>query len=62
MADMTVNLDQELSAFKERIRADGSVRVTRVGGTAEGGGGAADTAMLALIILTGIGVARSRPG
>ena len=43
MADMTVNLDKELSTFKERIKSDGSVRITRVGGTAEGGGGAADT-------------------
>jgi rhombotail lipoprotein len=52
MADMTVNLDQELSVFKERIRTDGSVRVTRVGGTDEGGGGAADTNIL--LLLTGL--------
>ena len=49
MADMTVNLDKELSAFKERIRTDGSVRVTRVGGTDEGGGGAATVGFLMLI-------------
>lgn len=51
MADMTVNLDKELSTFKERIKSDGSVRVTRVGG-AEGGGGAADTNIL--LLLTGL--------
>lgn len=49
MADMTVNLDKELSTFKERIKSDGSVRVTRAGGTGEGGGGAADTPFLALL-------------
>ena len=27
--------DQELSTFKERIKSDGSVRVTRVGGIPE---------------------------
>jgi len=52
MADMTVNLDKELSTFKERIKSDGSVRVTRVGGTGEGGGGAADTNIL--LLLTGL--------
>ncbi len=51
MADMTVNLDKELSTFKERIKTDGSVRVTRVGGTGEGGGGAAHPALLALLVL-----------
>jgi rhombotail lipoprotein len=51
MADMTVNLDKELSTFKERIKSDGSVRVTRVGGTGEGGGGAAHPALLALLVL-----------
>lgn len=52
MADMTVNLDQELSTFKERIKSDGSVRVTRVGGASDGGGGAADTNIL--LLLTGL--------
>jgi len=52
MADMTVNLDRELSVFKERIKADGSVRVTRVGGSSEGGGGAADAGFL--LLLTGL--------
>jgi rhombotail lipoprotein len=50
MADMTVNLDKELSTFKERIKSDGSVRITRVGG-AEGGGGAAHPSLLALLVL-----------
>ena len=49
MADMTVNLDKELSTFKERIKTDGSVRVTRVGGTGEGGGGATNAGFLILI-------------
>jgi rhombotail lipoprotein len=48
MADMTVNLDKELSTFKERIKSDGSVRITRVGGTS-GGGGAANAGFLMLI-------------
>jgi len=52
MADMTVNLDKELSVFKERIRADGSVRVTRVGGSSDGGGGATGTDFL--LLLTGL--------
>lgn len=52
MADMTVNLDKELSTFKERIKSDGSVRVTRVGGASDGGGGAADTNIL--LLLTGL--------
>ena len=53
MADMTVNLDKELNAFKERIRTDGSVRVTRAEGyTGGGGGGALDLAsVLALLLL-----------
>ncbi len=49
MADMTVNLDKELAVFKERIRTDGSVRVTRVGNST-GGGGAADLGFLALLV------------
>jgi rhombotail lipoprotein len=52
MADMTVNLDKELSTFKERIKSDGSVRVTRVGATEAGGGGAADANIL--LLLTGL--------
>ena len=52
MADMTVNLDKELNAFKERIRTDGSVRVTRSEGYTGGGGGALDLAsVLALLLL-----------
>ena len=49
MADMTVNLDKELSVFKERIRTDGSVRVTRMDGSEDGGGGAATVGFLMLI-------------
>lgn len=49
MADMTVNLDKELAVFKERIRTDGSVRVTRVANSS-GGGGAADLGFLALLV------------
>lgn len=48
MADMTVNLDRELSAFKERIRTDGSVRVTRAADYS-GGGGALDLVSFALL-------------
>jgi rhombotail lipoprotein len=48
MADMTANLDRELSAFKERIKSDGSVRVTRADG-GDGGGGAAGAATLAFL-------------
>ena len=50
MADMTVSLDKELAVFKERIKTDGSVKVTRAGN--EGGGGAIDPAMLLLAGLT----------
>jgi len=49
MADMTVNLDKELSVFKERIRTDGSVRVTRMDGSEDGGGGVATVGFLMLI-------------
>lgn len=48
MADMTKNLDAELARFKERIRTDGSVKVTRAAGTS-GGGGAIDAGLLALL-------------
>jgi rhombotail lipoprotein len=51
MADMTKNLDTELASFKERIRTDGSVKVTRASGYS-GGGGAFDAGLLAL--LTGL--------
>ncbi|MGH8131566.1 MAG: rhombotarget lipoprotein [Steroidobacteraceae bacterium] len=49
MADMTVNLDRELGVFKERIRTEGTVRVTHAGSTGDGGGGSADSAWLALL-------------
>ncbi len=49
MADMTVNLDKELATFRERIKTDGSVRVTRTGGAETGGGGAAGAGFLMLI-------------
>lgn len=50
MADMTVNLDKELSVFRERIKTDGSVRVTRAGGS-EGGGGVAGAGFFALLLM-----------
>jgi rhombotail lipoprotein len=61
MANMTVNLDQELDAFKERILTDQSVRVTRSAGYSGGGGGGADGfgALAALALLLGV---RRRPG
>ena len=46
MTDMTVSLDKELAVFKERIKTDRSVTVSRAGG--EGGGGAVEPAMLLL--------------
>lgn len=50
MADMTKNLDTELASFKERIRTDGSVKVTRTSGYSSGGGGGAlDAGLLALL-------------
>jgi rhombotail lipoprotein len=58
MADMTANLDKELGAFKERIRTDGSVRVTRAPGS--GGGGGADLALLALAGALLLAAARAR--
>jgi rhombotail lipoprotein len=61
MADMTVNLDKELDAFKERIRTDQSVRVTRADGTSYGGGGAGGLA--AVFALAGLAaLARRRRG
>lgn len=57
IADMTVNLDNELSVFKERIKTDQSVRVTRA--EAEGGGGAAGATTLAFLGLFAL-VARRR--
>jgi rhombotail lipoprotein len=58
MADMTVNLDKELAVFKERIRTDGSVRVTRAAGSDAGGGGVSSAAFLAL--LAGLSMFSSR--
>ena len=55
MADMTVNLDKELDAFKDRIRRDQSVRVTHSSGYSGGGGGAGGLASLAaLLVLVGM--------
>jgi glycerate kinase len=63
MADMTANLDQELSVFKERIRTDGSVKVTRVADSGGGGGGGEHP--LALLLLAALALSarppRSRP-
>jgi rhombotail lipoprotein len=52
IADMTVNLDNELSVFKERIKTDQSVRVTRA--ESSGGGGAVGFAILALLALSSL--------
>ena len=51
MADMTVNLDKELDAFKDRIRRDQSVRVTHSSGYSGGGGGAGGPASLAALLV-----------
>ena len=61
MADMTVNLDKELALFKERIKTDGSVKVTRSSGyVSSGGGGSTDpVVLLALLTLAWSGL-RSR--
>jgi hypothetical protein len=48
---MTVNLDKELDVFKERIRTDPSVRVTRADGSSYGGGGASGLAAIAGLLL-----------
>lgn len=62
MADMTVNLDKELGLFKERIRTDGSVKVTH-SSRYTGGGGATDAAFLLLLGgLALVSVARKRRG
>jgi rhombotail lipoprotein len=58
MADMTVNLDKELASFKERIRTDGSVKVTRASDYS-GGGGAIDFTVAAALFLL---LARRRRG
>jgi rhombotail lipoprotein len=61
MADMTVNLDKELDVFKERIRTDPSVRVTRADGSSYGGGGGGVTesgALAACVLL--LALARRR--
>jgi rhombotail lipoprotein len=57
MVDMTANLDRELSVFKERIRTDGSVRVTRA--QSSGGGGGA-TGLASLLLLGGLLLAAFR--
>ncbi len=59
MADMTTNLDRELETFREKIRTDGSVRVSRAGGS--GGGGVIDAALLALLLLLALAAPRARP-
>ncbi len=64
MADMTVNLDKELAVFKERIRTDGSVRVTRASDYS-GGGGALDLlsfALLGFLAWKSLTTARHRAG
>ena len=65
MGDMTVNLDKELDAFKQRILTEGTVRVTRADGTSYGGGGGGGggagglLSLAALTLLLGV---RRRPG
>ncbi len=58
MADMTVNLDNELATFKERIRTDGSVKVTRA--SPDGGSGTTDPALLAMLTVALLLAARRR--
>ena len=58
MADMTVNLDNELATFKERIRTDGSVNVTRA--SSDGGSGTTDPALLAMLTVALLLAARRR--
>lgn len=60
MADMTVNLDRELGVFRERIRTDGSVRVTRSEGYSGGGGATGPAALLLLAALSLLVDARKR--
>lgn len=56
MADMTVNLDTELDAFKERVKEEKVAVVTHRPGYS-GGGGAMDAGFLVLLIaLAGAGV------
>jgi rhombotail lipoprotein len=58
MTDMTVNLDKELTVFKERIRTDQSVRVTH--SPRYSGGGGADVALIALAGILLLASARRR--
>ena len=61
MADMTVSLDKELGVFKERIKTDRTVTVSRAGD--QGGGGAIEPAMLllaAFVLFLRSRVARAR--
>jgi rhombotail lipoprotein len=51
IASMTVNLDKELEAFRERIKTDKSVTITQRPGTGRGGGGALESWVLALLAL-----------
>ena len=48
MGNMTVNLDKELDAFKERIREDQSVRISYTPSYRGGGGGGGAAGLLAL--------------
>ena len=61
MADMTVNLDKELDAFKQRVLTEGKVRVVRADGSSYGGGGGASgfAALAALLMLLGARQRRS---
>jgi rhombotail lipoprotein len=61
MGDMTINLENELDRFRERIKQDKSVTVTEREGYT-GGGGAIDMAMILLIglVLAGTIFTRKR--
>jgi rhombotail lipoprotein len=54
MADMTTNLDKELDVFKERIRTEGTVRVTRAEGSSGGGGAGGLATVVSLLLLSGL--------
>lgn len=58
---MIANLDTDLTAFRERIKTDNSVIVTRRPNSGGGGGGGGSMAWLSLgVLLLGIGLRRQR--
>lgn len=60
MADMTVNLDKELNVFKERIKTDGSVKVTHSARYTGGGGGSTGPVVLLALLTIALSAMRSR--